>query len=43
MRYTEFTPFDAWLLTQGLGVTIGLFFATSLIGVLVGVIRHCVI
>lgn len=38
MRYTEFTPFDAWLLTQGLGVTIGLFFATSLIGVLVGVI-----
>ena len=38
MRYTEFTPFDAWLLTQGLGVTIGLFLATSLIGVLVGVI-----
>jgi His/Glu/Gln/Arg/opine family amino acid ABC transporter permease subunit len=38
MRYTEFTPFDAWLLTQGLGVTIGLFLATSLIGVLVGVL-----
>ena len=38
MRYTEFTPFDAWLLTQGLGVTIGLFIATSLIGVLIGVV-----
>ena len=38
MRYTEFTPFDLWLLTQGLGVTIGLFLATSLVGVLIGVI-----
>jgi len=36
MRYTEFTPFDAWLLIQGLGVTLGLFLATSLIGVAVG-------
>jgi His/Glu/Gln/Arg/opine family amino acid ABC transporter permease subunit len=38
MRYTEFTPFDLWLLAQGLGVTLGLFLATSLVGVLVGVI-----
>ncbi|MBL8599961.1 MAG: amino acid ABC transporter permease [Devosia sp.] len=38
MRYTEFTPFDLWLLTQGLGVTIGLFLATSLVGVLIGVV-----
>ncbi len=37
MRYTEFTPFDLWLLTQGLGVTIGLFLATSLVGVFIGV------
>ncbi len=36
MRYTEFTPFDLWLLAQGLGVTLGLFLATSLIGLLVG-------
>lgn len=36
MRYTEFTPFDLWLLAQGLGVTLGLFLATSLVGVLVG-------
>lgn len=37
MRYSEFTPFDLWLLTQGLGVTIGLFLATSLIGLVIGV------
>ncbi|MGN6487430.1 MAG: amino acid ABC transporter permease [Devosia sp.] len=36
MRYTEFTPFDLWLLAQGLGVTLGLFLATSLVGVAVG-------
>jgi His/Glu/Gln/Arg/opine family amino acid ABC transporter permease subunit len=36
MRYTEFTPFDLWLLAQGLGVTLGLFLVTSLVGVLVG-------
>jgi len=36
MRYTEFTPFDLWLLAQGLGVTIGLFLVTSLIGLLLG-------
>ena len=38
MRYTEFTPFDLWLLAQGLGVTMSLFLATSLIGVVVGVL-----
>lgn len=38
MRYTEFTPFDLWLLAQGLGVTVGLFLVTSLIGVVVGVL-----
>ena len=38
MRFTEFTPFDLVLLAQGLGVTIGLFLLTSLIGVAVGTI-----
>lgn len=37
MRYAEFTPFDLWLLAQGLGVTVGLFLATSLIGLVIGV------
>ena len=37
MRYTEFTPFDLLLLAQGLGVTVGLFLATSAIGLLIGV------
>lgn len=36
MRYSEFTPFDLWLLAQGLGVTIGLFLVTSLIGLFLG-------
>ncbi len=36
MRYTEFTPFDLWLLAQGLGVTLALFLVTSAIGLLVG-------
>ena len=36
MRFTAFTPFDLWLLVQGLGVTVGLFLATSLIGLLIG-------
>lgn len=36
MRYTDFTPFDLWLLARGLGVTLALFLATSLIGVAVG-------
>jgi len=36
MRYAEFTWFDLVLLAQGLGVTLGLFLATSLIGLLVG-------
>lgn len=38
MRYTEFTPFDLWLLAQGLGVTVGLFLVTTLIGLFLGVL-----
>jgi His/Glu/Gln/Arg/opine family amino acid ABC transporter permease subunit len=38
MRFTEFTPFDLWLLAQGLGVTIGLFLATSAIGLVIGIL-----
>jgi His/Glu/Gln/Arg/opine family amino acid ABC transporter permease subunit len=38
MRFTEFTPFDLWLLAQGLGVTVGLFLATSAIGLVIGVV-----
>ncbi len=36
MRYTEFTPFDLWLLAQGLGVTVALFLVTSAIGLAIG-------
>ena len=36
MRFTQFTTFDVVLLAQGLGVTLGLFLATSLIGLAVG-------
>jgi len=36
MRYTEFTPYDLWLLAQGLGVTVALFLVTSAIGLVVG-------
>lgn len=36
MRYSEFTPFDIVLLAQGLGVTLGLFLVTSLIGLFLG-------
>lgn len=36
MRYAEFTPFDLVLLAQGLGVTVGLFLATTLIGLFLG-------
>ena len=36
MRYADFTPYDLVLLLQGLGVTVALFLATSLIGILVG-------
>ena len=36
MRFTEFTPFDIVLLAQGLGVSIGLFLATTAIGLLIG-------
>jgi glutamine transport system permease protein len=38
MRYTEFTPFDLVLLAQGLGVSVGLFLATTLIGGFIGVL-----
>ena len=38
MRYTDFTPYDLVLLAQGLGVTIGLFLITSLIGLIIGVL-----
>jgi His/Glu/Gln/Arg/opine family amino acid ABC transporter permease subunit len=38
MRYTDFTPYDLILLAQGLGVTIGLFLITSLIGLIIGVL-----
>lgn len=38
MRYTDFTSYDLVLLAQGLGVTIGLFLITSLIGLVIGVL-----
>jgi His/Glu/Gln/Arg/opine family amino acid ABC transporter permease subunit len=38
MRFAEFTPFDLWLLAQGLGVTVALFLVTSLIGLVIGVL-----
>ena len=38
MRFAEFTPYDIVLLLQGLGVTVGLFLVTSLIGLAVGVL-----
>lgn len=37
MRYTEFTPFDLVLLAQGLGVSVALFLATTLIGLVIGI------
>ena len=36
MRFTDFTPHDLILLLQGLGVSVALFFATTLIGLLLG-------
>jgi polar amino acid transport system permease protein len=36
MRYTEFTPHDLLLLLQGLGVSVALFAATTVIGLLIG-------
>jgi len=36
MRYTEFTPYDIVLLAQGLGVSVALFLATTLIGLVIG-------
>jgi glutamine transport system permease protein len=38
MRYSSFTPYDIVLLLQGLGVSVGLFLATSLIGLIVGTV-----
>lgn len=36
MRYTDFTPYDFVLLVQGLGVSLGLFIGTTLLGLLLG-------
>jgi polar amino acid transport system permease protein len=36
MRYSDFTPNDILLLLQGLGVSVALFAATTLIGLLIG-------
>lgn len=38
MRYGDFTTYDLLLLAQGLGVTVGLFLVTSLIGLVIGVL-----
>jgi polar amino acid transport system permease protein len=36
MRYADFSPLDLHLLLQGLGVSLGLFAATTVIGTLIG-------
>jgi His/Glu/Gln/Arg/opine family amino acid ABC transporter permease subunit len=36
MRYADFTPYDLVLLAQGLGVSLGLFVVTSLLGLVLG-------
>ena len=36
MRYSDLTAYDLLLLAQGLGVTVGLFLVTSLIGLIIG-------
>jgi polar amino acid transport system permease protein len=36
MRYTDFSPHDLLLLLQGLGVSVALFAATTVIGLLIG-------
>lgn len=36
MRYADFTPHDLLLLLQGLGVSVGLFAATTVIGLMLG-------
>lgn len=36
MRFTDFTPHDLILLLQGLGVSVALFAATTVIGLLIG-------
>lgn len=38
MRYTHFTPHDLVILAHGLGVSLGLFAATSIAGLLIGVL-----
>jgi His/Glu/Gln/Arg/opine family amino acid ABC transporter permease subunit len=38
MRYSQFTPYDLVLLLHGLGVTIGIFLLTSLIGIVIGLV-----
>ena len=38
MRYSDFTVYDIWLLLQGLGVSVGLFLITSVIGLAIGTI-----
>jgi polar amino acid transport system permease protein len=38
MRYSDFTPYDIWLLLQGLGVSVGLFLVTSVIGLTIGTV-----
>ena len=37
MRYSDFTPYDLILLLNGLGVSLGLFLATTIIGVFLAV------
>ena len=36
MRYTAFTSYDIVLLAQGLGVSLALFLATTIIGLFIG-------
>ena len=36
MRFTDFTPHDLLLLLQGLGISVGLFAATTVIGLAIG-------
>ncbi|CAM5772921.1 amino acid ABC transporter permease [Labrys miyagiensis] len=36
MRYTDFTPYDLVLLAQGLGISLYLFIATTLMGLMIG-------
>ena len=38
MRYTDFTPYDLLLLLQGLGVSAGLFVASTVLGGAIGLV-----